>query len=154
MWLGFIGINPKPRLGQHCFHCGGGGLCFGFVGFFNVTHENYISNIIFIFVCICLTYCSSGSCQLINTCAAACLEQLRPRRWQRKPVLTRFRFFELSQSQTELGKFKTRTSLYNEVSHFNKHYQLDQYCIKLSPIIWTIMLRAQICFTLWMATTK
>lgn len=119
-----------------------------------MTHENYISNIILIFLCICLTYWSSGSCQLINTCAAACSEQLRPRRWKRKPVLTCFKFFELSQSQTELGKSKTTTLLYNEVSHFNKHYQLDQYCIKLSPIVWTIMLWAQICFTLWLATTQ
>lgn len=153
MWLDFIGINPKPRHAQRCFHCGGGGLCFGFVGFFNVTHENCISNIILIFLCICLTYCSSGSCQLISTCAASCSEQLRPRRWQRKPVLTRSKFFELSQSQTEPGKFKTTTLLYNEVSHFNKHYQLDQHCIKISPIIWA-MFCTQICLTLWLATTK
>lgn len=95
------------------------------------------------------------SCQLISMCATACWEQLRPGRWQRKPVLTCSKFFELSQSQTEPGKFKTTTLLYNEVSHFNKqHYQLDQYCIKISPIIWTIMLWAQICFTLWLAATK
>lgn len=95
------------------------------------------------------------SCQLISMCATACWEQLRPGRWQRKPVLTCSKFFDLSQSQTEPGKFKTTTLLYNEVSHFNKqHYQLDQYCIKISPIIRTIMLWAQICFTLWLAATK
>lgn len=104
-------------------------------GFFNVTHENYLSNVILIFLCICLTYCSSGSCQLISMCATACSEQLRPRRWQRKPVLTCSKCFELSQSQTELGKFKTTALLDNGVSHFNKHYQLDQYCIKISPNI-------------------
>lgn len=63
-------------------------------GFLNVTHENYLSNIILIFLCVCLPYCSSGSCQLLSMCATACSEQLGPRRWQRKPVLTCSKCFE------------------------------------------------------------